>query len=81
MEEINKKLEEIEVTLREIKDVLVLTRWELFVQGLWRAVGYLIGLIFAIAIIGWFLNIIGLIPFMNEFSESMKEILNIARTK
>jgi hypothetical protein len=75
------KLEAIENTLVEIRRILKPTRWQMFVQGLWRAVGYLVGLILAIAIIGWFLNIIGLVPAFSTFSQNMQEILNIARTK
>ena len=81
MDEHNKKLEEIETTLKDIHKILKPSRWELFVQGLWRAVGYLVGLVATIAIVGWFLNIIGLIPFFKEFAENMKDILEIARTK
>jgi hypothetical protein len=75
------KLEAIENTLVEIRRILKPTRWQMFVQGLWRAVGYLVGLVLAIAIIGWFLNIIGLVPALSTFSQNMQEILNIARTK
>jgi len=83
MEENNRdqKLENIENTLKDIQKILQPTRWEMFVQGLWRAVGYLIGLILAILILSWLLNIIGLIPFMTEFSHDMKEVLINARTK
>lgn len=81
MEEHEKKLVEIEKTLKDIQGILKPTRWRLFVEGLWRAVGYLIGLILAIVILSWLLNVIGLIPFMNEFSNNMKEVLGNARTK
>ncbi|MEI6190895.1 MAG: hypothetical protein WCP24_00825 [bacterium] len=77
----DQRLANIEVTLKNIYKVLKPTRWEMFVQGLWRAVGYLVGLMLAIVLIGWFLNMIGVIPFMSEFSENMKNVLNIARTK
>ena len=77
----DQRLANIEVTLKNIYKVLKPTRWEMFVQGLWRAVGYLVGLMLTIVIIGWFLNMIGVIPFMSEFSENMKNVLNIARTK
>lgn len=80
-EDREKRLTEIETTLKDIYKVLRPTRWQMFVQGMWRAVGYLFGLILAIAIVGWLLNIIGLIPWLSDFSESMKEILNLARTK
>jgi len=81
MDEQTKKLAEIERTLKEIHKVIKPTRWQLFVQGFWRAIGYLIGLVLAVAIIGWLLNIIGLIPFMTEFSENLKDVLNIARSQ
>jgi hypothetical protein len=77
----DQRLANIEATLKNIYKVLKPTRWEMFVQGLWRAVGYIVGLMLAIVIIGWFLNMIGVIPFMSEFSENMKNVLNIARTK
>ena len=77
----DQRLANIEATLKNIYKVLKPTRWEMFVQGLWRAVGYLVGLMLAIVLIGWFLNMIGVIPFMSEFSENMKNVLNIARTK
>jgi hypothetical protein len=77
----DKKLAEIEATLEDIHKILKPSRWEMFVQGLWRAAGYLVGLGLTILIIGWILNIMGLIPFLKDFSESMREILNIARTK
>lgn len=80
-EERNKKIDEIEATLKDIKNILIRTRWEMFVEGLWKAVGYFIGLTLAIIIAGWVLNMIGVIPFMSEFSENMKGILNVARSK
>ncbi len=80
-EDRNKKLEEIEKTLKDIHKILKQTRWQMFVQGLWRAFGYLVGLILAIVIIGWLFNIIGLIPFLSNFSHEMKDVLNIARTR
>jgi len=80
-EEKNKKLEEIQESLNNIYKVLRPTRWQLLVQGLWRAVGYFIGLLFAIAIVGWILNIMGFIPFMSDFSNKMQEVLSIAKNK
>ena len=53
----------------------------MFTQGIWRGLGYLIGLMIAIVFIGWFLNVIGVIPFLSQFSENMKDVLNVARSK
>jgi hypothetical protein len=80
-EERNKKIDEIEATLKDIKNILIRTRWEMFVEGLWKAVGYLVGLTLAMIIAGWVLNMIGVIPFMSEFSENMKGVLNVVRSK
>ena len=80
-EERNKKIDEIEVTLKDIKKILVRTRWQMFAEGIWKAMGYLIGLMLAMIVAGWFLNVIGVIPFMSEFSENMKELLNVAKNR
>jgi len=80
-EEQNKRLAEIEDTLKDIHRILKPTGWEMFVQGMLRAVGYILGLMLAIIIIGWFLNMIGVIPFMSDIAQSMKEVLNIAKTR
>lgn len=56
------------------------SRWWLFIQGVWRGFGYLIGLIIAIALLGWFLNIIGVIPFLKDISYELKAILTDIRT-
>jgi hypothetical protein len=80
-EDKNKKLEEIQETVNNIYKVLKPSRWQLFVQGLWRAMGYFTGLLLAIAVVGWILNILGFIPFMSDFSNKMQEILYIAKNK
>ena len=69
LEEIQKSLSSMEKSLRKP------TRWGFVAEGLWRGVGYLIGLVIAVAIFGWLLNIVGVIPFLNNFSQDMKEIL------
>jgi|LakMenEpi03Aug12_release.lakeMendotaPanAssembly.Ray.scaffolds.fasta_scaffold5521462_1 tetrahydromethanopterin S-methyltransferase subunit G len=80
-EDRNKKLEEIEKTLKEIKGILTLTRWQMFAQGVWRAIGYLIGLILAIIIISWVLNMMGYVPFLNGTSETLKGAFDSARSR
>jgi len=80
-EERNKKIDEIETTLKDIKKILIRTRWEMFAEGIWKAVGYIVGLTLAMVIAGWILNMIGVIPFMSEFSENMKGVLNVVKGK
>lgn len=78
-EERNKKIDEIEITLKKIHKVLVPTRWQMFTQGMWRAVGYVIGLVLAIAIFSWFLNLMGLVPYMSDISNTLKQNLEVVR--
>lgn len=80
-EEKNKKLDEIQLTLNNIYKVLKPTRYQMFVQGLWRAVGYLVGLILAIVVVGWLLNLLGFIPFLSNISENLKDILEAVKTR
>ena len=80
-QQLNSKLEEMQKSLHNIEKSLNPSRWNMLVQGLWRGVGYLIGLVIAVALLGWMLNAIGVIPFLNTFSQDMKEILNNARIK
>jgi len=80
-EDNNNKLDTIEKTLLDIHKILKPTRWQLFTRGLWWAVGYIFGLMLAVIIIGWFLNTIGVIPFMSEFTQEMKDVLNVVKTR
>lgn len=80
-EDKNQRLENIENLLKEIHKVLKPTRLQLFFQGLWRAAGYLVGLILAIAILGWLLNVLGLIPSFTNLSENLQEILDVVKSK
>lgn len=78
-EERDKKLSEIENTLKEIHKILRPTRWQMLVQGLWRAVGYVIGLVLAIAIFSWFLNMLGVVPYMGEISNTLRQNLEVVK--
>ncbi|MFA7252512.1 MAG: hypothetical protein WC027_01510 [Candidatus Paceibacterota bacterium] len=71
---INKHLSVIEEELRP-------TRWKMFTQGIWRAVGYLLGLLIAIALLGWVLNIIGVVPWFQNIAEELNNILGDIRTR
>ncbi|MEI8339640.1 MAG: DUF5665 domain-containing protein [bacterium] len=79
--ELKTKLDEIEVTLKDVDDSLNPSHWKLLKEGLWRGVGYLIGVLVAFAILGWILNVIGVIPFLQDFSQTMRDNLQNVRTK
>lgn len=70
----NKHLSVIEEELRP-------TRWRMFVQGVWRAVGYLLGLLIVIALLGWILNIIGVIPWFSNLAGELSNILSDIRNR
>ncbi len=72
LDQINQKLESMDRALNP-------TRWQMFVQGLWRAVGYIIGIVIAALILGWVLNMIGLIPFLKDFSQEAKAVLETVK--
>lgn len=74
--ELKEKLDLINKNLEMMNINIFPTRWKLFVQGLWRAVGYLVGLLLAVALLGWMLNIIGIVPIFQEVADKLKIILN-----
>lgn len=69
-------LEVLEKKLDAINDALKPSRWKMFVQGIYRAIGYLIGLVLIIAIFGWVLNRLGVVPFLKDISIQLKGILD-----
>jgi hypothetical protein len=79
--ELKQELDSVRSTLEDIRESVAPTRWGLFVQGLWRAAGYVAGLVIAVVAIGWILTVLGVIPFFAEFSSELKEILDDMRSK
>jgi hypothetical protein len=73
--EVIAKLEVLSSKLDDINKNLKPTRWKLFVQGLWRAVGYLIGIIITVALLGWMLKLIGVIPLFQDIATKLGSIL------
>lgn len=78
-EDLKKKLDEMENTLKSIEKILNPSRWQLLVQGLWRGIGYIIGVLVALAIIGWILNVMGIIPIFQNFSNEMRSNLETVK--
>lgn len=79
--ELKQRVEEIQNSLNRIDKGINPSRWNLVIQGLWRGVGYLVGLVITVALLGWMLNLIGVIPFLTDFSQDMKSILDGVKTK
>jgi hypothetical protein len=77
--DLKEELDLINSRLERINNSLSPTRWRMLVQGLWRAVGYIIGLVLAVALLGWMLNIVGVVPALQDVSNSLNIILQDIR--
>jgi Na+/proline symporter len=61
-EELKSSLNEINKNLVDMKNKKYPGVWRAFFQGMFSAFGYLVGIVFVIFILGWFLNLIGVLP-------------------
>lgn len=52
-----------------------------FWRGVLTGFGYLLGALIAVLIVGWVLNVIGIIPAFSDQVDSLREALDAARTK
>ncbi len=72
---------ELEKHLKIIENELLETRTEssTMPRTLWRGivygVGYVIGVIFIVVIVGWILNIVGVIPALSEYAGEFRTAL------
>lgn len=75
--ELEKNLKEINNNLAEIKKKTRTGIWHSFFNGIFSALGYLVGLTIVVVIVGWFLNKIGLLPAFKkqlaDFSDLISE--------
>ena len=78
--ELKTDIKKIEKTLDQIKDGVTSSRWKLVKEGFWRAVGYMVGIILAILFIGWILNLLGVFPFLNNYTNKIQNILEGVKT-
>ena len=68
-------------TIDEIRDQVVMinkklpTGWRVLLNGILSGFGYVVGIAFAIALLGYFLNILGIIPAFRTEVDSWKQIL------
>ncbi len=67
--------------LKEISDDLGVIRESThpkhaFVRGIFQGVGIVVGSVIALALLGWMLGILGLIPGFDAFENSLKSAVN-----
>ena len=76
-QELKQHLEKIEKELIYFRESSVSLR-ATFVRGIFHGAGYVIGVVLVIILIGWILNIVGVIPaftsFVNEFRAALDRI-------
>lgn len=76
----NKRIEEIKNNLTEINQKLGGT-WKSLFRGLLTGFGSVLGAALAIILIGYLLNIVGVIPAFKQQADDWKEILQQSQTR
>lgn len=72
-------LEKIEKELKEIRIATTSLRSSL-VRGFIYGAGYVIGVVMVIVLVGWILNIVGVIPLFNDQVNEFRAALNRVNT-
>lgn len=73
-----KKLDEINKNIIAVEKAVHVRLWKSFLDGAVRGVGYLFGVVLALALIGWILNIVGVIPAFKEQVDSWRDLIDKA---
>ena len=74
---LEKDLGQIKEELGEIRDRS--GGWRPFFYGILQGVGWTIGTLAAVALIGWILSISGLVPGLGHIAQNLENILNRTR--
>ncbi|MCF7844028.1 hypothetical protein K9M47_03990 [Candidatus Gracilibacteria bacterium] len=73
--ELKKHLQNIEKEVRELKEASTGLKSTL-IRGLVYGAGYVIGAVIIVVLIGWILNIVGIIPVFNSQVTEFREALD-----
>lgn len=76
--EFYKKLEEINKHVEQVKIHVKPKLWRSFLDGVFRGAGSIVGVVLALFLIGWVLNIIGVIPAFREQVDEWKGLIDRA---
>jgi uncharacterized membrane protein HdeD (DUF308 family) len=75
-QKIYEQLQRVEGTLREIRDNTANSWWLFLVSGALRGIGFTVGTVIAVALVGWLLSIFGIIPGLSELSHYLRPALD-----
>lgn len=76
-QEFLKKVDEIVSTMHAIEQKVVkLSPWRSFFNGIMSGIGSIIGVALALALVGWLLNLAGVIPAFQRQVDDWRQILN-----
>ena len=76
-----KKLTELHGLVTKIENSVRPRLWRSFVDGMLRGLGSVVGVVLALALLGWILNIAGVIPAFKEQVTTWQELLDRAVPK
>lgn len=71
-----KKEENVKELLEDIRDNTALPWWRTVLNGFFYSAGFVLGSVFAVALLGWLLSIFGIIPGFGELAARLQEIMN-----
>jgi len=74
-QDLQKQLQTIEAELKSINKAVSETWKKMFFRGLFRGGGFVIGTALSIAIAGWVLSALGIIPLFGDIANELQTIL------
>ena len=77
--ELDKNLKEINNHLIEIKKRSKSGLWRAFFNGIFSALGYVVGIAIVVVILGWVLQKTGLLPAFKEQEKNFSELVDSAK--
>ena len=72
--ELNKQLNEINLGIERVSHKIG-GSWYAFFRGLLTGFGYVLGAFAAVLLIGWMLNVIGIIPAFKKYADQWRGVL------
>jgi hypothetical protein len=75
-DEFKKEISEIKTELKKIDSNTYHPVWKSFITGMLSGMGSVLGVVIAVAVIGWILNTVGVIPALKDKVNSWQQTLD-----